>query len=272
LFLLYINNIVDGIGSRVRLFADDCLLYKVIDSPSDANVLQKDLDRLCEWARTWQMSFNPGKCSLLRVTKRKSRIIDQHYTMMDQTLTKVDHHPYLGVELAKDLSWSHHINNTTRKAHNALNFLRRNISKCSRETKAMAYKSMVRSNLEYANAAWYPYNYNHIEKTQSIQNKAARFVMGKYGRDHSVTEMQQKPQWPSLQARRFTNRICLFRKALEGHVALPVTQYAQPNIWDLRGDRQRQVFHIIQARDDPYKFSFFPKDNKMLFKRNHNVA
>ncbi|KAI8498641.1 hypothetical protein Bbelb_238430 [Branchiostoma belcheri] len=34
---------------NVRLFADDCLLYRVIKSPSDAQGLQADLDALTEW-------------------------------------------------------------------------------------------------------------------------------------------------------------------------------------------------------------------------------
>ena len=34
LFLMFINNIGTGISSTLRLFADDCLLYRVIDSHS----------------------------------------------------------------------------------------------------------------------------------------------------------------------------------------------------------------------------------------------
>ncbi|KAI8518860.1 hypothetical protein Bbelb_021170 [Branchiostoma belcheri] len=53
----------------VRLFADDCLLYRVIDKPSDALDLQKDLDALTRWQDTWQMSFNPSKCHTLHITQ-----------------------------------------------------------------------------------------------------------------------------------------------------------------------------------------------------------
>ncbi|KAI8485181.1 hypothetical protein Bbelb_371060 [Branchiostoma belcheri] len=53
----------------VRLFADDCLLYRVIEKPSDALDLQKDLDALTRWQDTWQMSFNPSKCHTLHITQ-----------------------------------------------------------------------------------------------------------------------------------------------------------------------------------------------------------
>jgi len=44
LFLLHINNLPDCVSSRVRLFADDCLLYRPIHQTSDQLNLQKDLD------------------------------------------------------------------------------------------------------------------------------------------------------------------------------------------------------------------------------------
>ena len=39
-----------GINSPLRLFSDDCLLYRVISSVEDTTKLQEDLDRLSEWA------------------------------------------------------------------------------------------------------------------------------------------------------------------------------------------------------------------------------
>ena len=40
------SNIVKTISSKIRLFADDCLLYRVITSMQDSITLQKDLDTL----------------------------------------------------------------------------------------------------------------------------------------------------------------------------------------------------------------------------------
>ena len=41
MFLLYINDINDIILSSVYLFADDCILYRVIKSPEDYHYLQQ---------------------------------------------------------------------------------------------------------------------------------------------------------------------------------------------------------------------------------------
>ena len=48
LFLVYINYISDGLspGTIIRLFADDSLIYRIIESIRDAEILQKDLTAL----------------------------------------------------------------------------------------------------------------------------------------------------------------------------------------------------------------------------------
>ena len=47
MFLIFINDIAENTQSQVRLFADDCLLYRKISDSSDSEILQSDLDRLC---------------------------------------------------------------------------------------------------------------------------------------------------------------------------------------------------------------------------------
>ena len=61
LFLLYINDINDHIKSKIKLFADDSIVYREIWSPEDHNILQQDLDTLAEWSKTWLMHFNVKK-------------------------------------------------------------------------------------------------------------------------------------------------------------------------------------------------------------------
>jgi len=58
LFLIYINDLPNGISSTIRLYADDVIMYRAINSNEDVLKLQEDLLKLSEWAATWLMSFN----------------------------------------------------------------------------------------------------------------------------------------------------------------------------------------------------------------------
>ena len=67
LFLIYINDlpVPDLITSSCSLFADDCLLYREINTPNDCETLQSDLYKLETWANEWLMSFNINKCEII---------------------------------------------------------------------------------------------------------------------------------------------------------------------------------------------------------------
>ena len=55
LVLCLINDLPDAVKSQVRLFADDCLLYRPINSQKDHDILQQDLKNLDTWAENWGM-------------------------------------------------------------------------------------------------------------------------------------------------------------------------------------------------------------------------
>lgn len=49
LLLLFINDLPEHVNCNVRLFADDCLLYRNVNNQSDSELLQKDLTNLENW-------------------------------------------------------------------------------------------------------------------------------------------------------------------------------------------------------------------------------
>ena len=71
LFNLFINDIVDGIKSEIRLFADDCMCYWIIHSHDDCDQLQRDISTLGSWARQWSslsISISNKKSSKLKLS------------------------------------------------------------------------------------------------------------------------------------------------------------------------------------------------------------
>ena len=60
LFLIYINDLPDGINSLCKIFADDTSLFsKVYDIHKSASNLNNDLEKISYWDYQWKMQFNP---------------------------------------------------------------------------------------------------------------------------------------------------------------------------------------------------------------------
>ena len=61
LFLVYINDLPEGLTTNAKLFADDTSLFSVIhDSTSSSVFFNNDLRKISQWAYQWKMTFNPG--------------------------------------------------------------------------------------------------------------------------------------------------------------------------------------------------------------------
>jgi len=53
LFLLFINDLPSNINSTMKLYADDVLMFRGIQSSSNQQMLQRDIDKLTQWSATW---------------------------------------------------------------------------------------------------------------------------------------------------------------------------------------------------------------------------
>ena len=59
LFSIYTNDLPESIlYSSIKLFADDCILYKAIRTPDDVEKLQEDLSAFQDWQQKWLMKLN----------------------------------------------------------------------------------------------------------------------------------------------------------------------------------------------------------------------
>ena len=84
LFSLHINDILHDIESNIRLFADYCVCYRVIDTIEDCEKLQTDINKLGEWARKWGMRFQPVKCNMMKLTCKRKHYIDYTITHLKE--------------------------------------------------------------------------------------------------------------------------------------------------------------------------------------------
>jgi len=249
LFLAYINDLPDSIRSRVRLFADDTIVYLVIRSSSSAESLQQDLHLLEQWEQDWAMEFNPDKCEILRIHRKRKPILFP-YRLHDTLLKSANQSKYLGVTISKDLSWAPHINNITSKANNTLRFIKRNVRTNNRKVKETAFKTYVRPQLEYCSSVWCPWQKYLKYRIEMVQRSAARYVMNDYSYTSSVTDMINILNWKTLEQRRNYSSLIMFYKIKSNLVAVDNQRLHQTRNLNYNIPTSKSNFHAA---------SFFPR-------------
>ena len=228
LFLVHANDLPERVLSQVRLFADDCLLYRTIKDINDHLALKNDLLQLQEWAKDNGMCFNTKKCYILSIPPKSGKKFDGFYELNNTILQEVSSNPYLGVELSKDLTFSTHISNICSRASSTLGFLRRNLQHTPSHLRRNAYFSLVRSTLEYAATVWDPVSKAEIDQLENIQRRAARFISKDYkSREPGcVNNMLKTHDLQPLEDRRKLLRLTFLFKIYEGLVpAIPPETY-----------------------------------------------
>ena len=114
LFLIYINDLEKNIKSNVNFFADDTMLFSVVNNPArSANELNHDLKVISQWAYQWKMNFNPDlykqATELLFYFKKNS---PNHPSLFfnESVVPKVKEQKHLGLTLDPKLSFERHVN------------------------------------------------------------------------------------------------------------------------------------------------------------------
>jgi hypothetical protein len=172
LFLAYVNDIWSNMESKVRLFADGCIIYRKILNIKDVGKLQADLDRLGDWVVENEMKINLNKSKALSFMKAQVKA-PLNYSLRDQNIPEASCCKYLGIIMLSDLSWADQVNYTVQKAWKALHFIMRVLKK-GNNTKSLAYTSLICSILEYGVVCWDPYRECQINALDHVQKKAAK--------------------------------------------------------------------------------------------------
>ena len=257
LFLVYINDIASKLspGTKIRLFADDSLLYRVINSPLDQHILQKDLDSLQHWELNNKMEFHPDKCNILRITN-KINFLPFTYNIHNVFLKELKSAKYLGVIIDKTLSWNDHCSQMLKKANSTLAFIQRNLYNCPPNVKEACYKTLVRPKLEYGCSVWDPHQQNQIDSIEKIQKRAARFVTKNYTRTEGNTKKNMDfLGWPPLRERRAKTKLLLLYKSINGLIHIPIENLT----FRSSNTRSKNLnLFIPQSSVNSHKYSFLP--------------
>jgi hypothetical protein len=110
LFLIFINDIVTDINSKINLFADDTSLYMIVNSPIEtATQMQLDIEKKSNWANNWLVQFNPNISESMVISKTINKPYHPPLSMSNVSILVVESHKHLGCFLSYDASWQEHI-------------------------------------------------------------------------------------------------------------------------------------------------------------------
>ena len=187
LFVIFINDIAEGLESDLFLFADDSKVAKLIETSADQATLQRDLQRLEDWSNTWLMKFHPGKCVVLTLGKKIDDPLpgDCHhpeYKLCGHQLEHVFQERDLGVIIDSQLLFEAHIEDKVNKANSKLGLIRRVFTFLNTKSMVQMYTALVRPHLEYNQFVWSPNKQGLINKLEKVQMRALNLIPKLYGR------------------------------------------------------------------------------------------
>ena len=153
LFLIYINDLSEGLATNTKLFADDVSLFSVVDNINlSANNLNSDLSKINAWANQWKMTFNcdPNKqaqevifSSKIRKTSHPPLIFNNY------SVKQVQFQKHLGVYLDSRLDFREHLQAMFNKINKTISLLRKLQNDLPRAPLITIYKSFIRPHLDY---------------------------------------------------------------------------------------------------------------------------
>ena len=212
LFLVYINDLEEGVTGNILKFADDTKLFTKTKEIGDKQNLQDDIDKLVKWSEKWQMLFNFGKCKCLHIGPGNTSMnYEMGGTILSTTVKEKD----LGVTMDANMKVSEQCRIAASNANQVLGMIRRNITYKDKSLIVPLYKAIVRPHLEYCIQAWSPYLRKDIDMLEKIQRRATKLIPGL--RDLRYEERLKECGLTTLETRRLRGDQIEVFKILNGY-------------------------------------------------------
>ena len=175
LFLVYINDLEEGVTGKILKFADDTKLFRKVKEIGDKQNLQDGIDKLVKWSEKWQMLFNFGKCKCLHTGPGNTGMT---YEMGGTILSKTVKEKDLWVIMNANMKVSEQCRIAASKGNQVLGMIWRNITYTIFFWIIPLYKAIVRPHLEYCIQAWNPHLRKDVDMLDKIQRRATKLIPG----------------------------------------------------------------------------------------------
>ena len=216
LFLIFINDLPEGLSTNAKLFADDASLFFVFhDSQTSANDLNKDLEIIHNWAFQWKMNFNPDPTKQTQEVifiRKTKKLPHPSLEFSNAKVTQSIYQKHLGIIPDSKLTFENHLKMVTTKINKTTGLFRKLQNLLPRTALKTIYKAFVGPDLDYGDIRYdQAFNLSFHQKLESIQYRPRLAVTGAI-RSTSREKIYQELGLESLQSRRWYRKLAMFYK------------------------------------------------------------
>jgi hypothetical protein len=261
LFLIFINDITNGIECDIHLFADDTSLMEIIENYNESyDKVNRDLNRLSIWADNWLITFNAAKTVYLKITRKVNQAPKPVLKLKGVNVKEVTNHKHLGLTFNETLTWTDHIANLASKAAKCVGLLRRICREVPRDCLETLYKSMIRPILEYGDIIFDGSADSSLKRLEYVQRQAGITCTGAY-KHTKHQNLLEELGWPPLSLRRKHHRLNIMFKLQRGLAPIYLKSRCPPLTMDRTNYNLRSGVNVTmpQVRTTTYQKSFFPQ-------------
>ena len=257
------NDIGNDIESDILIFADDTSLMATGSDPAEtAEKLNRDLEKISQWATKWRVIFNAKKSKDI-IFSNKLLNNSPPLILGETLIERVNTHKHLGLFLTSNLDWSVQVNEVCLKANKKLAVLR-SVKLLSRQTLDLLFKLTVRSVVDYALPVYYKcLKVTDLARLENLQYKAAKIVTGAYHYT-SKDKLNLELGWETIQTRGDLLSLNFFQK-IHLQETRPLIRTCMPKL-DFEKTcmtRSNGGYIPFKYKSEKFNNSFFPNTLKI---------